>query len=848
MGTQELTPMLAQYHRLKSQYPDCLLLFRLGDFYELFYEDALVGSKELGLVLTSRPAGKGRERIPMCGVPYHSAQSYIQKLVNKGYKVAICEQVEDPSKAKGLVRREVVRVITPGTFFEKGEGGLLALWPAGRRYWVGYLNLAVGDFVGAKVKKEELTDFVSKLPVKEVLLPEGEELPPQLRELFSLHETRLPVEFFEEGARRLREEAGPPSSLGFGEEEAYLPLGALLLYAKNTQKNFVPFVRKPKPYADEGHLRLDYKAVRGLELLESIEGRKDFSLFKVLNHTLTAMGRRRLRFYLLNPLRSLNRIEALQEAVEELKEKRKEREELRSLLEGMADLERLVSRISSGMASPRELVSLKKALFKVGELKEALKKFGSPLLRELREGLSDLTHLAEEIDRVLVEEPPLHVKEGGLIKEGVDPYLEELRFVKENAERLLKEYEEKLRRETGIQSLKVGYNKVMGYYIEVTKANLKRVPPYFRRRQTLSQGERFTTDELMRLEEKILSAKSRINELEYEIYKELREKVLKELEKVGSNALLVGEADYLQSLAHLADLKGWVRPKVHEGYRLLIEEGRHPLIEAHAEHFVPNDTLLTEEAFVHVITGPNMAGKSSYIRQVAVLTLLAHMGSFLPVKRAEVPLTDALYARIGSGDLLAMGVSTFMNEMLEVANILNNATERSLVVLDEVGRGTSTYDGIAISKAIVKYLSGRVKAKTLLATHYLELTHLEGEVEGVKNYHMEVERTPEGVRFLYMLKEGKAEGSFGVEVAKLAGLPEEVVEEARRLLRKLEESQVVLLEESFRRSEESHRLDELSALLEEVAQLDIENTTPLKALLILSQLKEKAKKALREKV
>ncbi len=852
---RELTPMLAQYHHFKKQYADCLLLFRLGDFYELFYEDAAVASKELGLVLTSRPAGKGRERIPMCGVPYHSANNYIARLVNKGYKVAICEQVEDPSKARGIVKREVIRVITPGTFFERDTGGLGAIYGRGGRVFVGYLNLAVGEFVGASLRREDLTDFLSKLNVKELLVPRGFSLPEELPKILKLHLTELEEDFFLEGAEDLKRDFGVPSAkaLGFEEEESLLPLGALYRYAKVTQKDFTPLIRKPKPYTDEGYVKLDLKAIKGLEILESIEGKKEFGLLRVVDRTLTGMGRRRLRFYLLNPPRSLRKIKEIQEAVEELLHRRKERERIRELLDGMADLERLVSRISSNMATPREFVHLKNSLKRLEEVRKVLTELDSPLLRKLSSSLEEVVHIAHDIERTLVEDPPLHVKEGGLIKEGVNAYLDELRYIRENTEKLLREYEARLRKETGISSLKVGYNKVMGYYIEVTKPNLKYVPDYFRRRQTLSNAERFTTEELQRLEEKILSAQTRINDLEYELYRELRERVLKELEKVGNNALIVGELDFLQGLARLAEEKGWVRPEVHEGYELVIEEGRHPVIEEFVESYVPNSTRMTEDSFVHIITGPNMAGKSSYIRQVGVLVLLAHIGSFLPVREAKIPVVDAIYTRIGSGDILALGVSTFMNEMLEVSSILNNATSRSLVILDEVGRGTSTYDGIAISKALVKYISQKVRAKTLLATHFLELTELEGKVKGVKNYHMEVEEEGEEIRFLYMLKEGKAKGSFGVEVARLAGLPQEVVDEARKILKELEERgspQRVLpfLEESFRRAQEEERLKEYEEVLREIERIDVANTTPLQALILLSRLKEKVKSILREKV
>ena len=858
MEDKELTPMLAQYHYLKNQYPDCLLFFRLGDFYELFYEDAVIGSKELNLVLTSRPAGKGRERIPMCGVPYHSANNYIAKLVNKGYKVAICEQVEDPSKAKGIVKREVVRVITPGTFFERETAGLAGIYKKGNTYFVGYLNLAIGDFLGAKVKKEELLTLLSKLNIKEVLIKKGEKLPEELTKVLELYTTELEDTFFEDGKEELLRSFGVLSAKAFGfeEEEFLFPLGALYLYAKTTQKGFTPLIGKPKPYHDEGFVKLDLKAVKGLEILESIEGRKDISLFKTVDRTLTGMGRRRLRFYLLNPLRSLEKIKKIQEGVEELLNNREAHEKIREVLDGMSDLERLVSRISSNMATPRELVQLKNSLKKVEELRKILKSLNSQVFKEIYEQLEEVSHIALEIENTLVEDPPIHVKEGGLIKEGVNEYLDELRFIRENAESLLREYERKLREETGIASLKIGYNKVMGYYIEVTKPNLRYVPSYFRRRQTLSNAERFTTEELQKLEEKILSAQTRINELEYELYRELREKVVKELEKVGNNARLVGELDYLQSLAQIAYEKNWKKPEIHEGYELVIKEGRHPVIEEHTKNYVPNDTILTEEEFIHIITGPNMAGKSSYIRQVGVLTLLAHIGSFLPASYAKIPVVDGIFTRIGSGDILALGVSTFMNEMLEVANILNNATSKSLIILDEVGRGTSTYDGIAISKALVKYISKKVKAKTLLATHYLELTELEGKIEGVKNYHMEVEEREEGIRFLYILKEGKAKGSFGIEVAKLAGLPEELVREAKEILRELESKEkpkrdlelLSYLEETFRKSEELGKLQKYEEILRSIEKIDIGNTTPIQALLLLSELKEKVVKLLEEKV
>ena len=840
-GSSDLTPMLAQYHYFKEKYPDCLLFFRLGDFYELFYEDAVVGSKELNLVLTSRPAGKGRERIPMCGVPYHSAGSYIQRLVQRGYKIAICEQVEDPSKAKGIVKREVIRVITPGTYFEKDNGGLACLQSYTGGYLVGYLNLSVGEFLGAFVRKEELLDFLSKFPIRELLVPEGEKVPKEVEEVLGFYTGVLPEEIVEEGQKVLKKDFNIYSarSLGFEQEEMLRVLGGLYGYARYTQKDFTPLISKPKPFVDEGFVRIDLKARKGLELVESLEGRKDHSLFGVLDETLTGMGRRRLRFYILNPLRSVDRIREIQDAVEELVQNRELRERVRDILSGMVDLERLVSRISSGMATPRDMVHLKNSLLKIQELREALREAKSELLVKVRDQLEDLSSLALEIERTLVDDPPLHLKEGGLIKEGVNSFLDELRNIRDNAENILREYELQLRKETGIGSLKIGYNKVMGYYIEVTKPNLRYVPSYFRRRQTLSNSERFVTDKLLQLEEKILSAQTRINDLEYELFQELREKVSERLRDVGKNARLVGELDYIQSLAQVAYTRGWVRPHVHEGYSIHIEEGKHPIVERFLKNYVPNDTHLDEENFIYIITGPNMAGKSSYIRQVALLTILAHMGSFLPAKRAEVGLVDAVFTRIGSGDLLAMGVSTFMNEMLDVSALLSGATERSLIILDEVGRGTSTYDGIAITKALVEYISRRIKAKTLLATHFLEITELEGKVEGVRNYHMAVSRDGEKITFLYTLVPGKAEGSFGIEVARMAGLPPELIERAYEILASLEDRSLPLLEETFARSERRMEEEAYEEVISRILSTDIANTTPLQALLLLSELKEK---------
>ncbi len=845
----ELTPMLSQYHYFKNQYPDCLLLFRLGDFYELFYEDAFIGARELNLVLTSRPAAKNRERIPMCGVPYHSAGSYISQLVAKGYKLAICEQLEEGAPGKKIVKRDVVRVITPGTYFEKDSGGLLCIYKKGTSIYCGYVNLSVGEFLGARIREKDISDFLAKFNIKEILLRKGEK---NLEELLKKHGkyffSFVDDEFFKKGKEELISyyKVYNHRALGFEEEEVLNALGGAFLYVKTTQKAFMPFLPRPKPYRDEGFVRMDAKAIKGLELIESIEGRKDFSLFSVMDRTLTGMGRRRLRFYLMHPFRNIKRIREIQEAVEELKERRELRKSIRETLNGMADLERLVSKISSNMATPRDLILLKDALYRLDSLLDLIKRCKSEYIKKIADSIEPYDTVKEDISRTLVDDPPLHVKEGGLIREGVNAELDELRYYRDNTEKVLREYEERLKRETGIGSLKVGFNKVMGYYIEVTKPNLKYVPSYFRRRQTLSNAERFTTDELQKLEEKILSAQTKINNIEYELFVALRNRIVESIEIIGRDANLVGDIDYIQSLAEIADEKGWIKPELTEALDTEIIEGRHPVIEAFNKDYVPNDTFFSENERILIITGPNMAGKSSYIRQVAVLILLAHMGSFLPCERAKIGLVDAIFTRIGSGDVLAMGVSTFMNEMLDVSNILNNATERSLIVLDEVGRGTSTYDGIALAKAILEYIAKKIKARTLFATHFLEVTELSKYIKEIKNYHMAIERREEEVNFLYVLKEGVSEGSFGIDVAKRAGIPEEVVRRAEGLLKELEKKDIELLEKTLIISEKEEKESGFEDIIKKLAELDIANLTPLQALIFLNELKEEVKKRVKD--
>ena len=875
IDTKNLTPMLAQYHRIKDEYPDALVLYRLGDFYEMFYEDAYIGAKELNIVLTKKKVGKNTE-IPMCGIPYHSADGYISRLVAKGHKVAICEQLEDASQAKGIVKRDVIRVITPGTYFEneKLRASLMAIYPYRRdSFAVGYLDLSTGEFLGGILDEDELISFIGKFQPREIIVEKGTDVSLIKEHFKSIYISELPEDYFsKEAQKELLSHFNTSHISGFGfqvgEDVILAPLGALLKYAKTTQKNFLPFINKPKPYRDDLYIRLDYSAQKHLEIVFANEG--NVSLIKVIDRTLTGMGKRKLRFFLLHPLKNIEDIKARQEAVEELVKSKELRESLREVLDRIYDIERLVSKISSNTLTPRDMVALKNSLKEVRELKKFSEKFSSKLLKDTLEKIESFDWLVDKLDRYLEENPPLHLKEGGLIKKGVNPDLDELKEIKEKGSEWIREYQEKLRQETGIQSLKIGFNKVMGYYIEITKPNLKFVPDYFKRRQTLSNSERFITDELHRFEEKILSADEKIKALEYEIFMNLREEVSLMSARIGETAQHIGILDAIQSLAQIGAEKGWVKPQITEDFSIEIKEGYHPVIREFISDFVPNDLKMNGDSYFHIITGPNMAGKSTFIRQSAIIVLLAHTGSFIPAKSGRIGLVDGIFTRIGSGDALAKGLSTFMVEMLEIANIINNATNRSFIVLDEVGRGTSTYDGISIAWAISEYLSKKLKVKTLFATHYHELTRLEREIKGVKNFYMYVKEEGKDIKFLYKVFEGFTNKSYGIYVAKLAGVKYEIIKRAEEILKIFEEKQFKKLENYQLKQEEKglktdYHIDtskqkrlfntkvehkenneEYLKFLEDINKIDIATLTPLEALIKLNELKMKVKDILKK--
>ncbi|RMA97052.1 DNA mismatch repair protein MutS [Hydrogenothermus marinus] len=859
------TPMLAQYNKIKAKYPEELLLFRLGDFYELFYEDAHIGARELNIALTKKRVGKDKY-IPMCGIPYHSADSYITRLVLKGYKVAICEQLEDASKAKGIVKRDVIRVITPGTFFEneKLKSALMAIDKVKGKYPISYLDLSTGDFIAGILDKDELISFIGKFQPKEILVrPEFDtsEIEEHFKHLFF---SKISEELFSNYKELFNYfNIQDYKSFGFTEKEkAVLPvITAIFNYAKATQKSFLPFIKKPKPYREDIYMRIDYHAQKHLEIVSSNEG--NISLFNVINKTLTGMGKRKLRYFLLHPLKNKKEIQKRQQAVEELLDNEL-REEIKKYLKEIFDVERLVSKISSNTLTPRDMISLRTSLDKIQQLKQLSDKFNSEYLKQLFKQIEDFEYLVDKLYRYLEDNPPIHLKEGGLIKKGVDKYLDELKEIREKGDKWIKEFQERERQRTGISSLKVGFNKVMGYYIEITKPNLKFVPPEYKRRQTLSNAERFTTDELQSFEEKILSADEKINALEYEIFMSLRDEVNLLSDKIAKTAQAVGEIDAVVSLAQIAIEKNWIKPEITDDYDLVVEEGQHPVIVNFNPDFVPNSLKMDKNSYFHIITGPNMAGKSTFIRQSAVLIVLSHIGSFIPARYAKIPVVDAIFTRIGSADALAKGLSTFMVEMLEMANIINNATEKSFIVLDEVGRGTSTYDGLSLAWAISEYIAKNIKAKTLFATHYHELTSLENEIPQVKNFYMHIKEEGKEIRFTYKVLEGFTNKSYGIHVAKLAGIKNEIIERAYEILEKFENSEKIKTSEETnilkqpekRYNEIKEDLEELpifkqlkvieeenkyKEIIEYLKNIDIGNITPLQALNILNELKNKIK-------
>ena len=798
MDESKLSPMMRQYLDSKKEYPDALLFYRIGDFYEMFFDDALTASKELDLVLTGKDCGL-EERAPMCGVPYHAADSYVSKLVSKGYKVAIGEQVEDPKKAKGLVKREIIKVITPGTqtedtALEEGKNNfLMSIYLGEKKRGIVTVDITTGECYATAVdSSKECLDEISRFSPKEILmnpsLKEEEELFSQINSRFSISLTEKEERFFSlTEADKLITAHFQSSIMGLGlSDQADLrrALGGCLSYLYDTQKNLLSHIRRIEYFQNKDYMIVDSYSQRNLELWETLrEKKKRGTLLWVLDYTKTAMGSRMLRHFLERPLRDKKKIEARLDAVEEFTGHYIDMEELREYLDSIYDIERLLSRISLSTANARDLLALKLSLQYLPDIKKALSPFQSSLLSKMEEDLDCLEDIYRKIEEEIVEEPPLSVKEGGLIKASFSKDVEDYRNAGVNGKEWLQELEAREREKTGIKNLKIKYNRIFGYCFEVSKAYQGEIPDYFIRRQTLAQGERYITTELEELQNRILGAEEKLKDLEYALFCTLREEIAAELPRIQKTARELAHLDAYLSLAKLAIKENYVRPRLSEGGSLFIKEGRHPVVEKllEEEQFIPNDTFLEENQEITIITGPNMAGKSTYMRQVALIVLLSAIGSFVPAKEAELPICDRIFTRVGASDDLAQGQSTFMVEMSEVANILRNATKQSLLILDEIGRGTSTFDGLSIAWAVVEYIARHIQAKTLFATHYHELTELEGKLNNVKNYCIAVSKKDGEISFLRKIIPGGADESYGIDVAKLAGVPEGVLSRAREI-------------------------------------------------------------------
>ncbi len=865
------TPMMRQYLEIKSRYPDAILFFRLGDFYEMFMDDAVTAAKVLDITLTSRNKGANDE-IPLCGIPHHSCQPYIAKLVEHGHKVAICEQVEDPKQAKGIVQREVVQVVTPGLVTDTGNlrpkenNYLMALAPSGENCGVALVDITTGEFrvTQASGSEEVRTEIASAQP-KEVLVPDseaGEALAESLGySLSGRSVNRLPEHVFEldraRGELTSFFEVANLDPFGCSQLPAAVSAaGGALHYLRETQMGATSHIRSLSTYSSSEHLALDEATRRNLELNANLQdGKRKGSLLAVLDRTVTAMGGRLLRRWLNYPLVDVAAIKDRHAAVEELLAESFLRADLREALDGVYDLERLVTRAIMGTANARDLVALRQSLVRLPAVIERMAELQAPLLVEMRQLLDPVDDVATLVAVAFADDPPVTLREGGLIRDGFNPELDELRTISREGKGWIARLEGDERQRTGIASLKVRYNKVFGYYIEITRSHLDKVPADYERKQTLANAERYITPTLKEYESKVLGAEERMIALEYAVFVEVRQQVAACGNRIQETARQLARLDVLLALAELAHDRRYVRPEICDDDVLTIEEGRHPVIEAMSlgERFVPNDVLLdNRENQLLIITGPNMAGKSTFMRQVALITLMAQIGSFVPAKRARIGVVDRIFTRVGASDNLARGLSTFMVEMNETANILHHATPRSLVILDEIGRGTSTFDGVSIAWAVAEYLHDHapVAAKTLFATHYHELTELGMTRERIRNFNVAVREWNDQVVFLRRIVPGPASHSYGIQVARLAGLPSPVIERAKEVLRNLEAGELDP-DGSPRLARESEAAPRAAAnpqltlfagendlVRERLAQVDIASLTPLEALNLLNELKE----------
>ena len=866
----EYSPMMQHYLDTKNKYKDCILFYRLGDFYEMFFEDAVNVSRELELTLTGKDCGQ-EERAPMCGIPYHAAETYISRLISKGYKVAICEQLEDPKQAKGIVKRDVIRVVTPGTVIEanlledKKNNYIMSIYKNGIYFGVTACDITTGDFRTTEIKETNnfaaLLDEISKYSPAELvvntMLYDCEEEINKIRERFEVYVTRLEEKEFTDNYETLsvKYKIVDDEEKQVEDISKYMlsvaSTNALITYLLDTQKNNLDQINKLIVYSITKYMALDINARRNLEITEKLRDKsKKGTLLWVLDKTATSMGGRLLRRWLNNPLIEAKQINKRLDAVSELKNNVILRGDITDALKKVYDIERLAGKISYGSANGRDLISLKSSAKQLPEIKKILSQAKSNMLVELHSELDTLDDIYELIEKTIVDDPPISVKEGGLIKLGYDEEIDKLKTATTDGKNWIIQLEAEEREKTGIKGLKVGFNKVFGYFIEVTKSNISLVPDRYIRKQTLANGERYITEELKNLENQILGAEEKVINLEYNIFTEVRDTIKAQTERVQKAAGIIATLDGLCSLAIVADDQNYVRPEVDDNGVIDIKDGRHPVIEKilPSGSFVQNDTYLDKnENRLSIITGPNMAGKSTYMRQVALIALMAQVGSFVPASYARIGVVDKIFTRVGASDDLSMGQSTFMVEMMEVAQILKEATSNSLVILDEIGRGTSTYDGLSIAWAVAEYISDKEKcgAKTLFATHYHELTDLENKLEGVKNYSIAVKEKGEDIIFLRKIVKGGTDESYGVHVAKLAGVPQVVTKRANEILKTIERKNV--LNNKKIEKQEKGITDgqltmynyKLAEIAHELDKIDINELTPIDALNTLVKIKEK---------
>ena len=868
----EYSPMMQHYLNMKEEYKDCILFYRLGDFYEMFFDDAIEVSRELELTLTGKECGM-EERAPMCGVPYHAANVYIARLIEKGYKVAICEQLEDPKTTKGIVKRGVVKIVTPGTVLddtvldEKKNNYIMSIYKQGLFFGLAVCDVSTGDFYATQIKETnnfaKLLDEIARFSPVEIITNDlmsstMEEMSKISQRFENCYISKYEEKYFDIDAEKI---TSKHQVLDMKDNEikefndkllAISAVNALLSYITQMQKMEIENIQAIKFYNTTRYMALDITARRNLEITERMKDKsKKGTLLWVLDRTSTSMGGRHLRRWINDPLIDIDEIHSRLGAVKELKENLILKSDVQENLKRVYDIERLVAKIAYGSANARDMVSLKNSLGKLPEIKQILSDAKSPMLKNLYENLDEVKEIHDLIDNAIVDDPPIVIKEGNIIKNGYNEEADKYREATTNGKKWLVELEAKEKEKTGIKNLKVSYNKVFGYYIEVTRSYLNLVPENYIRKQTLSTGERYITEELKTLEDEILGAEEKLVDLEYNLFVDVRNKIASQIERIQKSATIIATLDVLTSFATVAEDMNYSMPEVDDGPEIIIKNGRHPVIEKMLPRgsFIANDTYLNKTSDrLSIITGPNMAGKSTYMRQVALITLMAQIGSFVPADSAKIGVVDKIFTRVGASDDLSMGESTFMVEMMEVATILKDATSNSLIILDEIGRGTSTYDGLSIAWAVAKYISDIDKcgAKTLFATHYHELIELENEQEGVKNYSIAVKEKGEDIIFLRKIVEGGTDESYGIHVAKLAGVPKEVLKSANEILKSLERRSMLGQKkmEKEKKDEVAGQLNmynyKIAEIAHEIDKINVEELTPIEALNILVKLKEQA--------